>query len=139
MAYINHNVNMYLLFLMLFTATSLVGASVFFQHQVESMATAYNGQIGQVNGLAQELALKQSALADAEKDLQVREARETRLNQLNEKLASSASEREQPAPITGAATAEKNDGQPKVRSLNTVIGSGITARPRRAMNSFVVF
>jgi len=128
MAYINHNVNMYLLFLMLFTATSLVGASVFFQHRFDSMVAAYDTQINQVNALAGELALKQGALADAEKDLKLREAREARLNQINEKLAN---EKEQPAEITSAVVAEKKDG-PKITTIQTSTGSGFSSRPKRS-------
>ncbi|MBI4141840.1 hypothetical protein HY484_02875 [Candidatus Woesearchaeota archaeon] len=127
MAYIKHNVNMYLLFLMLFTATSLVGASVFFQHRFESMVAAYDTQINQVNELAEELALKQGALADVEKDLKLKEAREARLSQINERLANS---KEQPAEITGATVVDNS--QPKVRTIQTSTGTGFSARPKRS-------
>lgn len=133
MAYIHNNVNMYLLFMMLFTATSLVGASVFFQHRFDSMVAAYDTQITQVNELAEELSLKQNALSDAEKDLQLREAREARLNQINEKLAS---DKEQPAEVTGAAVVD--DSKPKIRKIQTTTGTGFSARPKRAMSAFLM-
>ena len=127
MSYIKHNVNMSLLFLVLFTATSLVGATVFFQHKFDSMVNAYNGQIAQMNDLADELNLKQSALQDAEKNLALRQAREDKLNQINQKLASSV---EQP---TGAVTVDKS----KPRVISTSIGEGFTASPKRSGWAFM--
>lgn len=134
MAYIKHNVNMGLLFLILFTATSLVGATVFFQHKFDTMVAAYDTQLGNMNSIAQELSLKQAALHDAEKDLQLRQAREDKLNQINEKLASAAND--QPAAPTGAVVQEPDNGPRTIPS--TVVGSGFGARPRRGGYAFVV-
>ncbi len=121
---------MSLLFLVLFTATSLVGATVFFQHKFDSMVNAYNGQIAQMNNLAQELDLKQSALQDAEKDIALKQAREDKLNQINQKLASSVEQpKETLAQPTAAVTVDKS--KPVVRSLATSVGEGFTARPKK--------
>ena len=130
MSYIRHNVNIYLLFLILFTATSLVGATVFFQQKFDSMVNAYDSQIGQMNGLAQELSLKQSALQDAERDLELRQAREEKLNQINQKLASSVEQpKETIAAPTAAVTVDKS--KPVVRNLATSVGEGFLARPKK--------
>lgn len=131
MSYIKHNVNMSLLFLLLFTATSFVGATVFFQQKFDNMVADYNSQIDEMNGLAQELSLKQSALADAEKDLELRQAREDKLNKINQKLASAVAE--QPAAPTAAVVKEQGPRQVP----QTFTGTGFSARPRRGSYAYL--
>lgn len=133
MEYIKHNVNRYLLFMILLSSTSLAGVTVLFQHQFTSMVADYEEQIDQVNGLSVELQNKQRALTDAEKALVLRQAREEKLHEINERLASEVHEQsqsvEQP---TGAvvADAHKFKAQPQVIA-STVVGEGFSARPRR--------
>lgn len=122
MAYIHDNVNRYLLFLILLVSTSLVGNAVFFQQKLDSMVGDHDSQISKVNLMAQELALKQTALVDAQKALELREAREERLEQLNEKLA--VAPKEQPKVVA-------DNTKPRTQVIATSIGSGFTARPRR--------
>lgn len=134
MAFIRHNVNMYLLFLVLFAATSLVGSAVFFQQKFDGMVAAYDGQIDRMNGLASELSLKQAALVDAEQDLKLRQAREEKLNQINERLASSVNGQSLESP-TGAVVKASNNGVTQLPS--TIVGTGFSARPRRGGYAFI--
>ena len=124
---------MYLLFLVLFAATSLVGSAVFFQQKFTGMVAAYDGQIDRMNSLASELSLKQAALVDAEKDLELRQAREEKLNQINERLASSVSSQSIESP-TGAVVKASN-GVTQLPS--TIVGTGFSARPRRGGYVFI--
>ena len=133
MAFIRHNVNMYLLFLVLFAATSLVGSAVFFQQKFDGMVADYDSQIDRMNGLTEELSLKQAALSDAEQDLKLRQAREEKLNKINEKLASDMADKSADSP-TGAVVKQQDNGVKQFPQ--TIIGTGFSARPRRGGYAF---
>ncbi|MBS3125670.1 hypothetical protein J4211_05490 [Candidatus Woesearchaeota archaeon] len=79
MSFINKNANLILLFLIIISAVTLVGATVFFQFKFEEINTEYNQKLQQLHTVSAELDKKQAALDKIQSDLNVKNEREQAL------------------------------------------------------------
>ncbi len=81
MGFITKNANVILLFLILLSAASLVGATVFFQVNFERINTEYNQKLQQLQSVSKELETQQALLNKIKGELTVKVAREEELGE----------------------------------------------------------
>ena len=81
MGFITKNANVILLFLILVSATALVGATVFFQMNFERINTEYNQKIQQLQVVSNELQTQQALLNKIKSELSLKAAREEELGE----------------------------------------------------------
>jgi chromosome segregation ATPase len=92
MGFITKNANMILLFLIMLSAASLVGATVFFQMNFEKINTEYNQKVQQLQVISKDLQIKQALLDKIKGELTIKTERET---QLGEKFTEVKTDKEQ--------------------------------------------
>ena len=92
MGFITKNANMILLFLIMLSAASLVGATVFFQMNFEKINTEYNQKVQQLQVISKDLQTKQALLDKIKSELTVKTERE---EQLGEKFTEVKTTKEQ--------------------------------------------
>ncbi len=92
MGFITKNANIILLFLILVSATALVGATVFFQMNFERINTEYNQKVQQLQSISKELETEQALLSKIKSELSVKSERE---QQLGEKFTEVKENKEQ--------------------------------------------
>ena len=93
MSFINHNVNLGLLFLILMTTTMLVTSAVFFQVKYDQVVQDYNSQASLMDELADELQFHQNALGKVNDALKLAQERETALNSITAKITAERQKR----------------------------------------------
>jgi len=76
MSFINKNANMILLFLIILSATSLVGATIFFQMNFDRINTEYQQKLKQLQTVSTELDTQQQLLSKIKSELSVKQERE---------------------------------------------------------------
>ncbi len=81
MGFITKNANVILLFLILVSATALVGATVFFQMNFERINTEYNQKVQQLQVVSTELQTQQALLNKIKSELTLKSAREEELGE----------------------------------------------------------
>lgn len=81
MSFITKNANVILLFLILVSATALVGATVFFQMNFERINTEYNQKVQQLQVVSTELQAQQSLLNKIKSELSLKAEREEQLGE----------------------------------------------------------
>ena len=81
MSFINKNANLFLLFLIILSATALVGATVFFQMNFDRINSEYQQKLNQLNSVSQELQADQAALDKIKADLSLKSQSEEQLGQ----------------------------------------------------------
>ncbi len=81
MGFITKNANMILLFLIMLSAASLVGATVFFQMNFEKINTEYNQKLQQLKTVSTQLQAQQALLDSIKGELSVKSEREQQLGQ----------------------------------------------------------
>lgn len=79
MGYITRNANIILLFLILLSATALVGATVYFQQRFTSINTEYNTKLSQLSNITTQLEEYQGILTKAREELALKGSREEEL------------------------------------------------------------
>lgn len=94
MSYITRNANILLLFLIVLSSTTLVGATVYFQENFNSINTEYNKKLEQLSQVSKDLAVQQELLRRLKEELTLKAAREeefteqyTEVRETKEKLA----------------------------------------------------
>ncbi len=92
MGFITKNANMILLFLIMLSAASLVGATVFFQMNFEKINTEYNQKVQQLQLISKDLQTQQALLDKIKAELTVKTERE---EQLGEKFTEVKTTKEQ--------------------------------------------
>jgi chromosome segregation ATPase len=92
MGFITKNANMILLFLIMLSAASLVGATVFFQMNFEKINTEYNQKVQQLQVISKDLQTQQALLDKIKSELTIKTERET---QLGEKFTEVKTNKEQ--------------------------------------------
>ena len=92
MGFITKNANMILLFLIMLSAASLVGATVFFQMNFEKINTEYNQKVQQLQVISKDLQTQQALLDKIKGELTIKTERET---QLGEKFTEVKTDKEQ--------------------------------------------
>lgn len=80
MSYITRNANILLLFLIIFSAAALVGATVYFQLNFDRINGAYTLKMDQLNKVSDELEAKQFELKKLSDDLSLKSQREEQLS-----------------------------------------------------------
>lgn len=93
MSFINHNVNLGLLFLILMTTTMLVTSAVFFQVKYDQVVQDYNSQASLMDELADELQFHQNALGKVNDALKLAQERESALNSITAKITAERQKR----------------------------------------------
>lgn len=81
MGFITKNANMILLFLIMLSAASLVGATVFFQMNFEKINTEYNQKVQQLQLISKDLQTQQALLDKIKAELTVKTEREEQLGE----------------------------------------------------------
>jgi chromosome segregation ATPase len=81
MGFITKNANVILLFLILLSAASLVGATVFFQMNFEKINTEYNQKVQQLQLVSKELDAQQTILNKIKSELSLKAEREEQLGE----------------------------------------------------------
>jgi len=81
MSFINKNANVFLLFLLILSATILVAATVFFQINFERINTEYNVKLQQLQQVSKELDSDRALLERTKGELTVKSQREESLGQ----------------------------------------------------------
>ncbi len=81
MSFITKNANVVLLFLIILSATALVGATVFFQTNFERINTEYNQKVLKLNDVSTQLEAKQQLLDKIQSDLALKTEREEQLGE----------------------------------------------------------
>ncbi|MBW2969773.1 hypothetical protein KY309_00715 [Candidatus Woesearchaeota archaeon] len=81
MSFITKNANIVLLFLILLSSASLVGATVFFQMNFERINTEYQQKLGQLQVVSKELQAQQALLDKVKGELTLKSARESELGE----------------------------------------------------------
>ncbi len=81
MSFITKNANVILLFLILVSATALVGATVFFQMNFERINTEYNQKVQQLQVVSTELQAQQTLLNKIKSELSLKAEREEQLGE----------------------------------------------------------
>ncbi len=81
MGFITKNANSILLFLILLSAASLVGATVFFQMNFEKINTEYNQKVQQLQAVSKELDTQQAILNRIKSELSLKAEREEELGE----------------------------------------------------------
>lgn len=81
MGFITKNANMILLFLIMLSAASLVGATVFFQMNFEKINTEYNQKVQQLQVISKDLQTQQALLDKIKAELTVKTEREEQLGE----------------------------------------------------------
>ena len=76
MGFINKNANIILLFLILLSATALVGATVFFQVNFDRINTEYQQKLSQLQSVSTELEAQQILLDKIKQELSLKSERE---------------------------------------------------------------
>ena len=92
MGFITKNANIILLFLIMLSAASLVGATVFFQMNFEKINAEYNQKLKQLQVVSQQLEQEQTMLDKIKSELNVKSERE---QQLGEKFTEVKTNKEQ--------------------------------------------
>lgn len=80
MSYITRNANIILLFLIVLSATALVGATVYFQTNFERINKAYDAKLEKLNAVSEELNQKESMLGSLQQNLTIKIQREQELS-----------------------------------------------------------
>src|SRR3989344_3888220 len=93
MSFINHNINLGLLFLILMTTTMLVTSAVFFQVKYDQVVQDYNSQAGLIDELGDELQFHQSALGKVNDALKLAQERESALSSITAKISAERQKR----------------------------------------------
>lgn len=81
MGFITKNANMILLFLILLSSASLVGATIFFQMNFEKINTEYQQKLQQLQVVSKDLQAQQALLDKIKGELSVKVERETQLGE----------------------------------------------------------
>ena len=81
MSFINKNANILLLFLIILSATALVGATVFFQMNFERINSEYHDKVTQLQQVSKDLSTQQDLLNQMKNDLTLKQQREDALGQ----------------------------------------------------------
>lgn len=81
MGFITKNANIVLLFLIVLSATSLVGATVFFQMNFDRINTEYNQKLDQLKLVSQELEEREAVLNQIKGELVLKSEREEELGE----------------------------------------------------------
>ena len=81
MGFITKNANMILLFLILLSSASLVGATIFFQMYFEKINTEYQGKLQQLQSVSKDLQAQQALLDKIKGELSLKVERETELGE----------------------------------------------------------
>ncbi len=81
MGFITKNANTILLFLIILSAASLVGATVFFQMNFEKINTEYNQKIQQLQVVSKDLETQQALLSKIKSELSLKAEREEELGE----------------------------------------------------------
>lgn len=81
MGFITKNANMILLFLIMLSAASLVGATVFFQMNFEKINTEYNQKVQQLQVISKDLQTQQALLDKIKGELTLKTEREEQLGE----------------------------------------------------------
>lgn len=81
MGFITKNANMILLFLILLSSASLVGATIFFQMNFEKINTEYQQKLQQLQTVSKDLQAQQALLDKIKGELSVKVERETQLGE----------------------------------------------------------
>jgi len=81
MGFITKNANMILLFLILLSSASLVGATIFFQMNFEKINTEYQGKLQQLQSVSKDLQAQQALLDKIKGELSLKVERETELGE----------------------------------------------------------
>ncbi len=81
MSYITRNANLILLFLIVLIATSLVGATTYFQSKFDTINAEYTSKRAQLENVSKELDVYQQILQKAKDELQLKLAREEEFTQ----------------------------------------------------------
>jgi len=76
MSYITRNANLILLFLIVLVATSLVGATIYFQSSFDDINAEYNQKLAELNNVSTQLEQYRTILIKAKEELQLKLARE---------------------------------------------------------------
>jgi len=92
MGFITKNANMILLFLIMLSATSLVGATVFFQTNFDRINTEYNEKLQQLQTVSKDLQTQQALLSKIKGELSLKSERE---EELGEKFTEVRGEKEE--------------------------------------------
>lgn len=94
MSFITKNANMILLFLIMLSAVSLVGATVFFQMNFEKINTEYNQKLQQLQVVSKELQTQQALLDKIKSELNLKSEREEQLGERFTEVKSTAEQLE---------------------------------------------
>src|ERR1041385_971472 len=79
MSFINENANLVLLFLILLTATTLVGATVFFQNRFDKINSEYAQKVADLQTVSNQLDQQKAQLDNISSELSVKSQREQAL------------------------------------------------------------
>ncbi len=95
MSYITRNANLILLFLIVLVATSLVGATVYFQSSFDDINKEYSQKLAELNNVSQQLEQYRSILSKAKEELQLKLAREEEFTNKFTEVRTTATQLEQ--------------------------------------------
>ncbi len=94
MGFITKNANLILLFLIMLSAVSLVGATVFFQSNFEKITNEYNQKVQQLQTVSKDLQAQQALLDKIKQELSVKTEREEQLGEKFTEVKSTAEQLE---------------------------------------------
>ena len=84
MGYITHNVNRFLVLLIVFISVALVTATAFFASEFQGMSDVQNGNLAELQELETELRIQRALNVEYEKNLALKEKREDILKKVLE-------------------------------------------------------
>ena len=116
MSFITKNANLILLFLIMLSAISLVGATVFFQSNFEKINNEYNQKVQQLQTVSKDLQSQQTLLDKIKSELSVKTEREEQLGERFTEVKSTAEQLE-----TQKAQLQKSKEQLETEIENTEI------------------
>jgi len=99
MGYITHNVNRFLVLLIVFISVALVTATAFFAQEFQGMNEGYDGYLDELKTLETELRVQKALNAEYEQNLELREQREALLQKVIEEERAKTPEPEVKIPV----------------------------------------
>jgi len=120
MGFITKNANMILLFLIVLSAVSLVGATVFFQMNFEKINNEYSQKVQQLQVVSKDLQTQQSLLDKIKSELSIKTERET---QLGEKFTEVKTTKEQLETQKAQLETTKEQLQSELENTETTLHS----------------
>lgn len=135
MSFINHNINLGLLFLILMTSTMMVTSAVFFQVKYDQVVQEYNSQSGLMDELADELQFHQSALGKVNDALKLAQEREQALSSITSRITAERQKRASRVDAEALVVRQPAKQNPPGAEVNMAFAS----RPKSAFAGFAGF